>query len=53
MEYVALWDLSFVRLVDYLAGAILDGSPVAPAATSVQQVIDAVRQAARGGWVRV
>jgi predicted dehydrogenase len=57
MEYVALWGLSFVRLVDHLAGAILDGKPLAPAATfrdgaAVQQIIDAVRQASRSGWVR-
>lgn len=58
MEYAALWGLSFVRLVDHLTAAILDGTPLAPAATfhdglAVQRVMDAVRQASAGGWVRV
>jgi predicted dehydrogenase len=58
MEYVSLWGLSFVRLVDHLVAATLDGGPVAPAATfrdglAVQRVLDAVRQAARTGWVEV
>lgn len=50
MDYAALWGLSFVRLADHLITAILDGAPVAPAATFadgvvVQQVMDAVRAA--------
>lgn len=58
MEYVSLWGVSFVRLVDHLVQATLDGAPVAPAATfqdglAVQQVLDAVRQATRSGWVKV
>jgi predicted dehydrogenase len=57
MEYVSLWGLSFVRLVDHLVLATLDGAPVAPAATfrdglAVQRVLDAVRQA-RTGWIAV
>jgi predicted dehydrogenase len=57
MDYVSLWGLSFVRLVDHLVAAALDGGPVAPAATfadgvAVQRVMDAVRAAARTGWVR-
>jgi predicted dehydrogenase len=57
MDYVSLWGLSFVRLVDHLVGAALDGGPIAPAATfadglAVQRVMDAVRAAARTGWVR-
>jgi predicted dehydrogenase len=56
MAYVPLWGLSFVRLVDHLVTAALDGGPVAPAATfrdgvAVQRVLDAVRQASRTGWV--
>jgi predicted dehydrogenase len=58
MEYVALWGVSFVRLVDHLVGATLDGAPVAPAATfadglAVQRVLDAVRETTRTGWVSV
>jgi predicted dehydrogenase len=58
MQYVSLWGLSFVRLVDHLVKSTLDGAPVAPAATfrdgvAVQQALDAVRQAARSGWVSV
>lgn len=58
MQYVSLWGLSFVRLVDHLVQAALDGAPVAPAATfrdgvAVQKVLDAVRQSARSGWVTV
>lgn len=58
MQYSALWGLSFVRLVDHLVPALLDGSPIAPAATfgdglQVQRVMDAVRASARSGWVRV
>jgi predicted dehydrogenase len=58
MQYVSLWGLSFVRLVDHLVAAALDGAPVAPAATfrdghAVQRVLDAVRQAAQTGWVPV
>ncbi len=58
MEYVPLWGLSFVRLVDHLAAAALDGGPVAPAATfadglAVQRVLDAVRAATRSAWIRV
>jgi predicted dehydrogenase len=56
MQYVSLWGLSFVRLVDHLVEAVLDGAPVAPAATfrdgaAVQRVLDAVRQSSRSGWV--
>jgi predicted dehydrogenase len=58
MQYVSLWGLSFVRLVDHLVEAVLDGAPVAPAATfrdglAVQRVLDAVRQSSRSGWVSV
>ena len=58
MQYVSLWGLSFVRLVDHLVPAVLDGAPVAPAATfrdgvAVQRVLDAVRQSSRSGWVPV
>lgn len=58
MAYPPLWGLSFVRLVDHLAAALLDGGPLAPAATfhdglQVQRVMDAVRESARGGWVAV
>jgi predicted dehydrogenase len=58
MEYVSLWGLSFVRLVDHLVAVTLDGAPVAPAATfrdglAVQHVLDAVRQATRTAWVDV
>ena len=58
MQYVSLWGLSFVRLVDHLVQAVLDGAPVAPAATfrdglAVQRVLDAVRQAHRTAWVTV
>jgi predicted dehydrogenase len=58
MQYVSLWGLSFVRLVDHLVQAALDGAPVAPAATfrdgvAVQRVLDAVRQSSRSGWVTV
>ena len=54
LEYAPLWGLSFVRLVDVLVPAILDGGPVAPLATfedglAVQRVLDAVRQAS-GRW---
>jgi predicted dehydrogenase len=57
MDYVPLWGLSFIRLVEHLVRAALDGGPVAPAATfrdglEVQRVMDAVREAARLGWVR-
>jgi predicted dehydrogenase len=52
MEYLPLWGLSFVRLVDHLVAALLEGSPVSPAATfadglQVQRVMDAVRGPAR------
>jgi predicted dehydrogenase len=58
MDYTALWGLSFIRLVDHLVGVVLDGAPMAPAATfgdglAVQRVMDAVRVAARSGWTRV
>jgi predicted dehydrogenase len=54
LEYAPLWGLSFVRLVDVLVPAILDGGPVAPLATfedglAVQRVLDAIRQAS-GRW---
>jgi predicted dehydrogenase len=56
MEYVPLWGLSFVRLVEHLVQAVLDGAPIAPAATfrdgvAVQRVLDAVRRASRAGWI--
>ena len=58
MQYVSLWGLSFVRLVDHLVQATLDGAPVAPAATfrdglAVQRVLDAVRKATQTAWVPV
>ena len=58
MEYVSLWGVSFVRLVDHVVSVALDGAPVAPAATfrdglAVQRVLDAVRRTARTGWVEV
>lgn len=58
MEYASLWGLSFVRLVDHLVLALLDGAPLAPAATfadgvAVQRVLDAVRVASRRGWIAV
>jgi predicted dehydrogenase len=58
MEYVSLWGVSFVRLADHLISAVLDGAPVAPAATfqdglAVQRVLDAVRRTTRTGWVAV
>jgi predicted dehydrogenase len=58
MDYGPLWGLSFIRLVDHLVSALLDGAPLAPAATfldglKVQQVIDAVRASTREGWVRI
>jgi predicted dehydrogenase len=54
MEYASLWGLSFVRLVDHLVAATLDGAPLAPLATfrdglAVQRVLDAVRRAS-GAW---
>ena len=58
MDYVPLWGLSFVRLVDHVVRALRDGAPIAPAATfrdglAAQRVMDAVRRAAQGGWIRV
>jgi predicted dehydrogenase len=58
MEYVSLWGLSFVRLVEHLVRVTLDGTPVAPAATfrdglAVQRTLDAVRRATRSGWEAV
>ncbi|MGH7319952.1 MAG: Gfo/Idh/MocA family protein [Candidatus Rokuibacteriota bacterium] len=58
MDYVRLWGLSFVRLVDHLVEVTLNGKPMAPAATfhdglAVQRVMDAIRDAARGGWISV
>ena len=58
MEYVPLWGLSFVRLVEHLVQVTLDGAPVAPAATfrdglAVQRALDAVRRTARSGWEAV
>jgi predicted dehydrogenase len=55
LEYAPLWGLSFVRLVEHLASAALDGAPAAPAATfrdglAVQRVLDAVRASAAAGW---
>ena len=56
MEYVSLWGLSFLRLVDHLVSVALDGAAVEPAATfrdglAVQRALDAVRQATRTGWI--
>jgi len=50
MDYSPLWGLSFVRFADHLVGAILDGAPLAPAATfadglEVQRALDAIRRA--------
>lgn len=47
MDYSPLWGLSFVRLANHLVTAILDGEPIAPAATfadglEVQKALDAV-----------
>lgn len=58
MEYVPVWGLSFLRLVDHLVAAVLDGAPVAPAATfhdgrEVQRVMDAIRAAAGRWWTRL
>jgi predicted dehydrogenase len=55
MSYAPLWGLSFIRLVDHLASAILDRAPVAPAATfddglAVQRVIDALRARHPEAW---
>jgi len=55
MDYVALWGLSFRRLVDHLVAATLDGAPIAPAATfadglAAQRVMDAVRVTAATSW---
>jgi predicted dehydrogenase len=52
MDYDPVWGKAFVRLVDHLAQAILDGSDVAPAATfhdglAVQRTLCAIEQAAR------
>ncbi|MDQ7843500.1 MAG: Gfo/Idh/MocA family oxidoreductase [Armatimonadota bacterium] len=49
MDYPSLWGLSFVRFADHLIAAILDHSPLAPAATfadglAVQRVLDVIRQ---------
>jgi predicted dehydrogenase len=48
MDYSPLWGISFVRFANHLVNAILDGAPLAPAATfadglNVQRVLDAVR----------
>jgi predicted dehydrogenase len=58
MNYVALWGLSFIRLVDHLTAAVLDQAPVSPAATfgdglATQRVMDAVRATARSAWAPV
>ncbi len=55
MDYPAPWGVSFVRVVDHVVGAVLDGTPVAPAATfrdglQVQRVMDAIYETAQGGW---
>ena len=52
MDYSALWGLSFVRLADHLVTSVLDGAPLAPAATfadgvAVHRVMDAVRRLRR------
>lgn len=54
MKYTPLWGLSFVRFANHVVTAILDGGPVAPAATfadglQVQKVLDAVRKQT-GAW---
>lgn len=50
MDYAPLWGLSFVRLAQHLTEVLLDGAPLAPAATyrdglATQRVLDAVRTA--------
>lgn len=57
MEYSPLWGLSFVRLARHVTEAILEGRPVAPAATyrdglAIQKVMDAVR-AGSSRWQEV
>jgi predicted dehydrogenase len=58
MDYVPLWGVSFVRLVDHLVSVILDGDPVAPAATfadglAVQRAMDGIRLTAATGWATI
>ncbi len=58
MDYSPLWGVSFVRLVDHVVSTVLDGSPVAPAATfrdgvQVQRVMDAIRMASHDAWMPV
>ncbi len=58
MNYVPLWGLSFIRLVDHLAAAILDKGPIEPAATfrdglAVQRVMEAVRGTAPRWWTAI
>lgn len=55
MRYVPLWGLAFVRLVDHVVRVVLDGEPVAPAATfedglAVQRAMDAIRGTAPTWW---
>lgn len=57
MDYSPLWGLSFIRLADHVVNAILDQTPIAPAATfadglQVQRVMDAV-SASAGQWVNI
>ncbi len=58
MDYSSLWGASFVRLVDHMVGVVLDGVPVAPAATfrdgvQVQRIMDAIRGSSSDEWVSV
>lgn len=55
MDYVPLWGLAFVRLVDHLVTALLDAGPVAPAATfrdglAVQQAMETIRAGGPARW---
>lgn len=57
MDYSPLWGISFARFADHLVNAILDGAPLAPAATfadglQVQKVLDAVRDHSQA-WEKV
>ncbi len=57
MDYSPLWGLSFVRLAGHLVNAILEKTPVAPAATfadglQVQRVMDAIHTSG-GQWVEI
>jgi predicted dehydrogenase len=58
MDYLSLWGLSFVRLVDHTVRVLLDGEAVQPLAmfadgVQVQRVMDGVRAGVRDGWVHI